>query len=77
MSYNCPNCQRPLYNRRLTQCGFCGAPIPENLRFTPDEISALNQQEAEAEAQHKQRIMNTETDEAKRRDSSGDFISLS
>ena len=40
MSYNCPTCQRLLYNRRLKHCGFCGAQIPESLRFTPEEITA-------------------------------------
>lgn len=40
MSYYCPTCQRLLYNRRLKRCGFCDAAIPENLRFTPEEIAA-------------------------------------
>lgn len=55
MSHYCQSCQRVLYNRRLTHCGFCGAPIPENLRFTPEEVAALDQTMAEMEEQRKQR----------------------
>ena len=42
----CPNCQRVLYNRRLKCCGFCGATIPEELRFTPEEIAAVDHEVA-------------------------------
>jgi len=44
-----------LYNRRLTHCGFCGAQIPESLRFTPEEIAALDLKMAELEEQRRQR----------------------
>jgi len=76
MSHNCPNCQRVLYNRRLKHCGFCGAQIPERLRFTPEEIAALDRKTAELEAQRKQRERAAEEDdEARRRDSRYDGIS--
>jgi hypothetical protein len=55
MKYQCPTCQRVLYNRRLKRCGFCGAPIPEGLRFTPEESAALEQKMAELEEQRIQR----------------------
>ena len=55
MSHNCPSCQRVLYNRRLKACGFCGAPIPEELRFTPDEVAVLDRKMAEMEEQRQQR----------------------
>lgn len=55
MSHYCQSCQRVLYNRRLTHCGFCGAPIPESLRFTPEEIAALDRNMAETEERRKQR----------------------
>jgi len=64
MSYHCPSCQRVLYNRRLSQCGFCGEDIPENLRFTPEEIAALDRETAELEEQRKQR--EREAEEARR-----------
>lgn len=51
----CPSCQRLLYNRRLKSCGFCGAPIPEELRFTPAEIADLDRKTAELEMNRKLR----------------------
>jgi ribosomal protein L37E len=55
MKHHCPKCQRILYNRRLKRCGFCGAPIPEELRFTPEETAALERKAAELEAARKQK----------------------
>ena len=72
MSYNCPSCQRPLYNRRLTHCGFCGAQIPDNLRFTKDEIESLDRRMAELEEQRRQRELAAAEEEAARRHDSGD-----
>ena len=54
---NCPACQRPLYNRRLKKCGFCDAPIPEELRFTPEEIAELDRRTAEVELNHRLRAI--------------------
>ncbi len=55
MSYHCPSCDRVLYNRRLTHCGFCGVQIPEDLRFAREEIAALDRKSSELEAQRMQR----------------------
>lgn len=55
MKHDCPNCQRVLYNRRLKHCGFCGASIPEELRFSPDEAAALERKMADLEASRRQR----------------------
>ena len=55
MSYHCPTCKRVLYNRRLTHCGFCGAEIPESMRFTAEETAALDRKMAELEEQRRQR----------------------
>ena len=49
MSVHCPACNRILYNRRLKNCGFCGALLPENLRFTPEEIAKLEKIEKDLE----------------------------
>ncbi len=69
MSHYCPSCQRVLYNRRLTHCGFCGAPIPQSLRFTPEEIAALDRKMAEMDQQRRERERKAaEEDEARRRD---------
>jgi hypothetical protein len=75
MSYLCPECQRELYNRRLAHCGFCGAPIPEELRFTPEQIAKLDREMADLDERRKQRQLEAEKDEKERRereiDSSG------
>ena len=64
MTHNCPIWQRVLYNRRLKDCGFCGAAIPEELRFSADEIAALDRQMADSEASHKQRELAAEAERA-------------
>jgi len=55
MSHNCPSCKRVLYNRRLKRCGFCGATIPEELRFTSEETAALERKMEELEESRKLR----------------------
>jgi hypothetical protein len=55
MSAHCPSCNRILYNRRLTKCGFCGALLPEHLRFTPEEIAKLEKIEKELEKSAEER----------------------
>jgi len=55
MKHHCPKCQRVLYNRRLKRCGYCGASIPEEFRFAPEEAAALDRKMAELEASQKQR----------------------
>ena len=49
MSVHCPACTRILYNRRLKNCGFCGALLPENFRFTPEEVAKLEKIEKDLE----------------------------
>jgi predicted nucleic acid-binding Zn ribbon protein len=72
MSHHCPSCKRVLYNRRLTHCGFCGAQIPDDLRFTPEEIAALDQKMAELEEQRRQRERVAAEEEEARRRAAGD-----
>jgi|GEM_PF-3399166 hypothetical protein len=57
MKYLCPNCRRVLYNRRLKNCGFCGAAIPEELRFTPQEIAVLDRERAVIEEFRQRRVI--------------------
>ncbi|MDB6029644.1 MAG: hypothetical protein JWM68_5867 [Verrucomicrobiales bacterium] len=40
----CPSCKRALYNGRQENCGYCGATIPAELRFTPEEIATLDRE---------------------------------
>jgi hypothetical protein len=56
-----------LYNRRLKNCGFCGTPIPESLRFTPEESAALERKMADLEEQRRQRQLAADKEEAEKR----------
>ena len=73
MSHKCPSCQRVLYNRRLKACGFCGAPIPEELQFTPEECAVLDRKIEELEERRRQREIaaKEEEEEARRRADGG------
>jgi hypothetical protein len=53
--YHCPTCKRGIYSRRLKRCGFCGAPIPITLQFTPQQIQALDRELDELEEQRRRR----------------------
>lgn len=55
MKHKCPKCSRLLYDRRLTCCGYCGAVIPEEMRFSPEEIAEAEQEIAEMEAARRQK----------------------
>jgi hypothetical protein len=52
-----------LYNRRLTHCGFCGSKLLEELRFTTEEITALDGETAKLEQRRKQRQLVTDIEE--------------
>jgi len=71
MSAQCPHCQRVLYNRRLARCGYCGALIPVELRFTPEEIATLDRKMAEWEAERLQRERLAEADAKQRNQDAG------
>lgn len=68
MSQLCPACHRILYNRRLVRCGFCDAPIPEALRFTPAEVAVLAQRTAEVEKAFFERAKAREEDARRQAD---------
>ncbi len=72
MSHQCPNCQRVLYNRRLTHCGFCGAQIPQSLRFSSEESAALDRKMTELEVQRRQRERAAAKEDEERRRNAGD-----
>ena len=65
MSFKCPSCQRVLYNRRLEACGLCGAPIPEELRFTAEEVAELDRKMAKSEEQRRHREQVREQEDEK------------
>ena len=55
MGHACPLCHRLLYDRHLTNCGYCGAAIPERLQFTAEEIAELDRETAKLDEHRKQR----------------------
>lgn len=60
----CPSCQRVLYDRRLTRCGYCGERLPDKLRFTPERIAELDQEMAGMEEDRKRRRREAEEESA-------------
>ena len=79
MKVHCPSCAKVLYSRRLKHCGLCGAEIPEALRFTAEEIAALDRSLAESAARRKENEREFDEREAKRRadsNSTNSFPSL-
>lgn len=37
MAYHCPHCQRLVYDRRFSKCGYCGHELPASFAFSPEE----------------------------------------
>lgn len=42
MAFECPSCNRPLYNRRRDTCEFCGVAVPEELLLSPAQQAILD-----------------------------------
>lgn len=40
----CPECNRPLINRRFDRCAYCGVEVPEALRLSDEKKAVLLQQ---------------------------------
>lgn len=66
MNNQCPSCQRLLYDRRLLRCGYCGAMIPEGMRFTEERIAEIDQEMAELERQRQERLRIAREEEEER-----------
>lgn len=54
MLYTCPTCERQLISRSSPRCVFCGAVVPDYLRFTPEERAKI--EASEQTAQDRERI---------------------
>lgn len=46
----CPSCARGLLSRIAKLCSWCGAHIPDSIRYTPAELAVILAEEAEAQA---------------------------
>jgi hypothetical protein len=70
---HCPSCERVLYSRRLTHCGFCGEGIPEALQFTPEEILELDREIAVLEKARQEKRDREEAEEKLRQSNTGNY----
>ena len=48
MKFVCPSCERPIYNRRIEKCEFCGAILPNELLYSQSDVDNLNKQQTES-----------------------------
>jgi hypothetical protein len=65
---NCQKCDRPLYSRQHKTCGFCGAEIPPELRFSEAEIAQIQTERNEIKLRMKKA---REKEEEQRRENKG------
>ncbi len=68
----CPSCSRPIFNRRLPDCEFCGAPLPEELLMKEEEQDAIHEERTTRDALQRQRDRVKEREDRRRRRDSGD-----
>ncbi|MCB0343988.1 MAG: zinc ribbon domain-containing protein [Bdellovibrionales bacterium] len=59
--FSCPNCKRPVPNRKSRFCGYCGAAVPEDFLIGEEAQAKLRaQQEAERKRREEQKKENPE-----------------
>ena len=44
MKYQCPNCHKTIFNRRIKCCEFCGEVLPTELLLTDEDKKKLNRE---------------------------------
>lgn len=54
MSFKCPACGKPLYNRRKATCGACGKAVPEHLLLSEDQRQRLAGMRKREEKEHRE-----------------------
>jgi transcription elongation factor Elf1 len=47
---NCPHCHRLLYSRQHPRCGFCGEPLPAEVRLAAHEVDEIKAEIREIDA---------------------------
>lgn len=62
--FHCPACHRLIYSRRRTDCEWCGQPLPEEMRLTAEEITAID---TELDRIDRERAERRELDEKERK----------
>lgn len=53
MRFTCPNCRRPLYNRRRPKCEFCNATVPDVLLLSPRQQADIDRMKKAERATHR------------------------
>ena len=70
--FRCPACGFTVFNRRLTHCEACQAPLPEGLRFDAPALARLARDAAEIDRQRAELARDAEAQEAQRQRRRGD-----
>ncbi len=52
VEYTCPDCGKPVANRRVNVCLYCGATLPASLLFSKEEIAVLKEQDRAFHEKH-------------------------
>lgn len=68
MSAICPACHREVYSRRRKECGYCGAELPAEARFSGEEAGLIETEIREMEVRRRRE---SEAEEKKRRHAAG------
>jgi ribosomal protein L37E len=74
--FRCPACGFAVYNRRVAKCESCAAPLPDELRFTSEELKTIETEHESIEKVRQQLGRETterEASEARRRRFNGTF----
>ena len=58
--YSCPKCQRTIFNRRLSNCEFCGMLLPAELLFTTEEREVRDAASAASLAESTDKLQESE-----------------
>ena len=67
MSYQCPKCNRVIYNRRNKMCGYCGAEVPPELLFSAAEIETMDKEAAVLAEFHKKQKAELDAEDLERK----------
>lgn len=42
MRYQCPNCNFPVFNRRVVKCESCKEPLPQEMLYSKEQAEAID-----------------------------------
>ncbi len=59
MKFVCPSCEKPIYNRRIEKCEFCGEALPKGLLYSQNDVDNLDKQQAESMKKQKNTSSNS------------------